>query len=166
MDFVEVEHYDPFSNCWTPTGPALKYVTNFTASSCEGKLYLIGSCAVKYNALTMQCYNPVIGKKQHTSTCITSQVSVKTNHICHIRASSGLELVIQNNFMKRFKRVFTHVMEPANIEAQFNNMLSEYTFVNEVSLLQQIAGVLSALLLFLNIYLLPALSLWMESFTS
>ncbi|XP_051752756.1 kelch-like protein 30 isoform X2 [Ctenopharyngodon idella] len=60
MDFVEVEHYDPFSNCWTLTGPALKYVTNFTATSCEGKLYLIGSCAVKYNALTMQCYNPVI----------------------------------------------------------------------------------------------------------
>ncbi|XP_016352717.1 kelch-like protein 30 [Sinocyclocheilus anshuiensis] len=60
MDFVEVEHYDPFSNCWTLTGPALKYVTNFTAISCEGKLYLIGSCAVKYNALTMQCYNPVI----------------------------------------------------------------------------------------------------------
>ncbi|XP_077055035.1 kelch-like protein 30 isoform X2 [Siphateles boraxobius] len=60
MDFVEVEHYDPFSNCWTPTGPALKYVTNFTATSCEGKLYLIGSCAVKFNALTMQCYNPVI----------------------------------------------------------------------------------------------------------
>ncbi|XP_051986689.1 kelch-like protein 30 isoform X2 [Xyrauchen texanus] len=60
MDFVEVEHYDPFSNCWTLTGPALKYMTNFTATSCEGKLYLIGSCAVKYNALTMQCYNPVI----------------------------------------------------------------------------------------------------------
>lgn len=60
MDFVEVEHYDPFSNCWTLTGPALKYVTNFTSTSCNGKLYLIGSCAVKYNALTMQCYNPVI----------------------------------------------------------------------------------------------------------
>nr|UZC49415.1 kelch-like protein [Carassius auratus]UZH44930.1 kelch-like protein [Carassius gibelio]WEX30219.1 Kelch-like protein 30-A [Carassius auratus]WEX30316.1 Kelch-like protein 30-A [Carassius gibelio] len=60
MEIVEVEHYDPFSNCWTLTGPALKYVTNFTAISCEGKLYLIGSCAVKYNALTMQCYNPVI----------------------------------------------------------------------------------------------------------
>jgi len=108
MDFVEVEHYDPFSNCWTPTRPALKYVTNFTATSCEGKLYLIGSCAVKYNALTMQCYNPVIGKKQHLSTCIMSQVSVKTNHICHIRASSGLELAIQNNFMRHFTRVFTH----------------------------------------------------------
>uniref|UniRef100_A0A672MS83 Kelch like family member 30 n=1 Tax=Sinocyclocheilus grahami TaxID=75366 RepID=A0A672MS83_SINGR len=50
---IGVEHYDPFSNCWTLTGPALKYVTNFTAISCEGKLYLIGSCAVKYNALTM-----------------------------------------------------------------------------------------------------------------
>lgn len=62
-DFVE--RYDPFSNCWTLTSPALKYVTNFTATPCEGKLYLIGSCAVKYNALTMQCYNPVIGKRQH-----------------------------------------------------------------------------------------------------
>lgn len=37
-------------------------MTNFTATACHGKLYVIGSCAVKYNALTMQCYNPVIGK--------------------------------------------------------------------------------------------------------
>lgn len=59
---VEVEHYDPYSNTWALTCPALKYVTNFTATACFGKLYVIGSCAVKYNALTMQCYNPVIGK--------------------------------------------------------------------------------------------------------
>lgn len=61
-DHVEVEHYDPYNNTWNLTCPALKYVTNFTASACHGKLYVIGSCAVKYNALTMQCYNPVIGK--------------------------------------------------------------------------------------------------------
>lgn len=61
-DQVEVEHYDPYSDTWALTCPALKYVTNFTASACQGKLYVIGSCAVKYNALAMQCYNPVIGK--------------------------------------------------------------------------------------------------------
>ncbi|KAJ8375194.1 hypothetical protein SKAU_G00057740 [Synaphobranchus kaupii] len=60
MDFVEVEHYDPYNNSWAVTVPALKYVTNFTATACLGKLYVIGSCAVKYNALTLQCYNPVI----------------------------------------------------------------------------------------------------------
>lgn len=59
---VEVEHYDPYNNTWTLTCPALKYVTNFTATACHGKLYVIGSCAVKFNALTMQCYNPVIGE--------------------------------------------------------------------------------------------------------
>ncbi|XP_078141890.1 kelch-like protein 30 [Centroberyx gerrardi] len=60
LNYVEVEHYDPYNNTWAITCPALKYVTNFTASACHGKLYVIGSCAVKYNALTMQCYNPVI----------------------------------------------------------------------------------------------------------
>ncbi|KAJ7993403.1 hypothetical protein DPEC_G00272080 [Dallia pectoralis] len=60
MDFVDVEHYDPYNDTWSRTCPALKYVTNFTATACHGKLYVIGSCAVKYNALTMQCYNPVI----------------------------------------------------------------------------------------------------------
>ncbi|XP_035268869.1 kelch-like protein 30 [Anguilla anguilla] len=60
MDFVEVEHYDPYNDSWALTVPALKYVTNFTATACLGKLYVIGSCAVKYNALTLQCYNPVI----------------------------------------------------------------------------------------------------------
>lgn len=63
-DRVEVEHYDPYSNTWNVTCPALKYVSNFTATACHGKLYVIGSCAVKYNALTMQCYNPVIGKRE------------------------------------------------------------------------------------------------------
>lgn len=62
---VEVEHYDPYSNTWALTCPAIKYVTNFTATACHGKLYVIGSCAVKYNALTMQCYNPVIGEEKH-----------------------------------------------------------------------------------------------------
>lgn len=61
-DRVEVEHYDPYNDTWALTCPALKYVTNFTATACHGKLYVIGSCAVKYNALAMQCYNPVIGE--------------------------------------------------------------------------------------------------------
>lgn len=66
MDVVEVECYDPYNNSWSSISPALKYVSNFTAAGCLGKLYLIGSCAVKYNALTLQCYNPVIGKKKET----------------------------------------------------------------------------------------------------
>ena len=65
-DHVEVEHYDPYNDTWALSCPALKYVTNFTATACHGKLYVIGSCAVKYNALTMQCYNPVIGKDDHS----------------------------------------------------------------------------------------------------
>lgn len=64
---VEVERYDPYSNTWNVTCPALKYVSNFTATACHGKLYVIGSCAVKYNALTMQCYSPVTGEDE-TST--------------------------------------------------------------------------------------------------
>ena len=64
LNYVEVEHYDPYSDTWAVTCPALRYVTNFTATACHGKLYVIGSCAVKYNALTMQCYNPVIGEEQ------------------------------------------------------------------------------------------------------
>lgn len=63
MDVVEVEHYDPYSDSWALTAPAIKYVTNFAATACLGKLYVIGSCAVKYNALTLQCYNPVIGRR-------------------------------------------------------------------------------------------------------
>lgn len=57
-----MERYDPYSDTWSVTSPALKYVSNFTAAACNGKLYVIGSCAVKYNALTMQCYNPVTGE--------------------------------------------------------------------------------------------------------
>ncbi|KAM4628676.1 kelch-like protein 30 [Polymixia lowei] len=60
LNYVEVEHYDPYNDTWDVTCPAVKYVTNFTATACHGKLYVVGSCAVKYNALTMQCYNPVI----------------------------------------------------------------------------------------------------------
>ncbi|XP_028648097.1 kelch-like protein 30 [Erpetoichthys calabaricus] len=60
LDYVEVEHYDPYSDTWSLTDPTIKYVSNFTATGCMGKLYVIGSCAVKYNALTLQCYNPVI----------------------------------------------------------------------------------------------------------
>lgn len=72
-DHVEVEHYDPYSDTWALTCPALKYVTNFTAIACHGKLYVIGSCAVKYNALTMQCYNPVIGKNDWSRTRISKE---------------------------------------------------------------------------------------------
>ncbi|NXV72945.1 KLH30 protein, partial [Atlantisia rogersi] len=59
VEMVEVERYDPYSRTWCASSPALKYVSNFAAASCSGKLYLVGSCAVKYNALTLQCYNPV-----------------------------------------------------------------------------------------------------------
>lgn len=62
VDVVEVERYDPYSKNWCGISPALKYVSNFAAASCLGKLYLVGSCAVKYNALTLQCYNPVQGE--------------------------------------------------------------------------------------------------------
>lgn len=59
---MEVERYDPYNKSWCAISPALKYVSNFAAASCLGKLYLVGSCAVKYNALTLQCYNPVQGE--------------------------------------------------------------------------------------------------------
>ena len=62
VDAVEVERYDPYNKSWCAISPALKYVSNFAAASCLGKLYLVGSCAVKYNALTLQCYNPVQGE--------------------------------------------------------------------------------------------------------
>lgn len=62
VDVVEVERYDPYNKSWCAISPALKYVSNFAAASCLGKLYLVGSCAVKYNALTLQCYNPVQGE--------------------------------------------------------------------------------------------------------
>lgn len=58
---VEVESYDPYTDSWTPVSPALKYVSNFSAAGCRGRLYLVGSSACKYNALALQCYNPVTG---------------------------------------------------------------------------------------------------------
>uniref|UniRef100_A0A8C5M1L4 Kelch like family member 30 n=1 Tax=Leptobrachium leishanense TaxID=445787 RepID=A0A8C5M1L4_9ANUR len=58
QDAVEVECYDPYIGTWSPVSPAQKYVSNFAAVGCGGKLYLVGSCAIKYNALTLQCYNP------------------------------------------------------------------------------------------------------------
>lgn len=58
---VEVETYDPYTDTWTPASPALKYVSNFSAASCRARLYLVGSSACKYNALALQCYNPVTG---------------------------------------------------------------------------------------------------------
>ena len=61
LDVVEVESYDPFTDTWTPIRPALKYVSNFSAAGCGGRLYLVGSSACKYNALALQCYNPVTG---------------------------------------------------------------------------------------------------------
>uniref|UniRef100_A0A8D1ERU4 Kelch like family member 30 n=1 Tax=Sus scrofa TaxID=9823 RepID=A0A8D1ERU4_PIG len=59
LDVVEVESYDPYTDTWTPVSPALKYVSNFSAAGCGGRLYLVGSSACKYNALALQCYNPV-----------------------------------------------------------------------------------------------------------
>ncbi|XP_004386553.1 kelch-like protein 30 [Trichechus manatus latirostris] len=59
LDMVEVESYDPHTDGWTPVSPALKYVSNFSAAGCQGRLYLVGSSACKYNALALQCYNPV-----------------------------------------------------------------------------------------------------------
>lgn len=63
LDVVEVESYDPYTDTWTPVSPALKYVSNFSAASCQGRLYLVGSSACKYNALALQCYNPITGWK-------------------------------------------------------------------------------------------------------
>ncbi|XP_012328900.2 kelch-like protein 30 isoform X2 [Aotus nancymaae] len=59
LDVVEVESYDPYTDSWTPVSPALKYVSNFSAAGCRGRLYLVGSSACKYNALALQCYSPV-----------------------------------------------------------------------------------------------------------
>ncbi|XP_058439286.1 kelch-like protein 30 isoform X3 [Marmota monax] len=61
LGVVEVESYDPYTDSWTPVSPALKYVSNFCAAGCRGRLYLVGSSACKYNALALQCYNPVTG---------------------------------------------------------------------------------------------------------
>lgn len=61
LDTVEVESYDPYTDTWTSVSPALKYVSNFSVAGCRGRLYLVGSSACKYNALALQCYNPVTG---------------------------------------------------------------------------------------------------------
>lgn len=58
-----MERYDPYTDSWTPVSPALKYVSNFSAASCQGRLYLVGSSACKYNMLALQCYSPVTGAK-------------------------------------------------------------------------------------------------------
>lgn len=63
LDAVEVERYDPYTDSWTPVSPALKYVSNFSAASCQGRLYLVGSSACKYNRLALQCYTPVTGEQ-------------------------------------------------------------------------------------------------------
>lgn len=56
-----MERYDPYTDSWTSVSPALKYVSNFSAASCQGRLYLVGSSACKYNMLALQCYSPVTG---------------------------------------------------------------------------------------------------------
>ena len=63
-----MESYDPYTDTWTPISPALKYVSNFSAAGCQGRLYLVGSSACKYNALALQCYNPVTGRGHGTQT--------------------------------------------------------------------------------------------------
>lgn len=60
---MEVERYDPYTDSWAPVGPAPKYVSNFSAAGCQGRLYLVGSSACKYNMLALQCYSPVTGRK-------------------------------------------------------------------------------------------------------
>lgn len=64
LDMVEVESYDPYTDTWTPASPALKYVSNFSAAGCQGRLYLVGSSACKSNALALQCYQPATGMGQ------------------------------------------------------------------------------------------------------
>lgn len=82
---MEVERYDPYSDAWSATSPALKYVSNFTATACHGKLYVIGSCAVKYNALTMQCYSPVVGEE----TAPWPRVATVTGFVCWFVQKAG-----------------------------------------------------------------------------
>lgn len=69
LDAVEVERYDPYTDSWAPVRPALKYVSNFSAASCQGRLYLVGSSACKYNMLALQCYSPVTGRKASLVAC-------------------------------------------------------------------------------------------------
>ncbi|CAM9754666.1 unnamed protein product [Lampetra fluviatilis] len=56
---VEAERYEPYSAAWSPVPAPPRFVSNFTASGCRGRLYLVGSCAAKYNALALQRYSPI-----------------------------------------------------------------------------------------------------------
>ncbi|NXY79288.1 KLH30 protein, partial [Glareola pratincola] len=106
VDVVEVERYDPYNESWCAISPALKYVSNFAAASCLGKLYLVGSCAVKYNALTLQCYNPV----QDLWSVITSPFIPKYLSAPRCATLHGLIYLIGDNTKK------VHVYNPeANI---------------------------------------------------
>ncbi|KFZ50683.1 Kelch-like 30, partial [Antrostomus carolinensis] len=106
VDMVEVERYDPYNKSWCAISPALKYVSNFAATSCLGKLYLVGSCAVKYNALTLQCYNPV----QDLWSVITSPFIPKYLSAPRCATLHGLIYLIGDNTKK------VHVYNPeANI---------------------------------------------------
>ncbi|XP_058700095.1 kelch-like protein 30 isoform X2 [Poecile atricapillus] len=96
VDVVEVERYDPYNKSWCAISPALKYVSNFAAASCLGKLYLVGSCAVKYNALTLQCYNPV----QDLWSVITSPFIPKYLSAPRCATLRGLIYLIGDNTKK------------------------------------------------------------------
>ncbi|XP_071422475.1 kelch-like protein 30 isoform X1 [Pithys albifrons albifrons] len=118
VDVVEVERYDPYNKSWCAISPALKYVSNFAAASCLGKLYLVGSCAVKYNALTLQCYNPV----QDLWSVITSPFIPKYLSAPRCATLRGLIYLIGDNTKK------VHVYNPeANIwqKVQLLHMLHE-----------------------------------------
>ncbi|NXH76018.1 KLH30 protein, partial [Hydrobates tethys] len=106
VDTVEVERYDPYNKSWCAISPALKYVSNFAAAGCLGKLYLVGSCAIKYNALTLQCYNPV----QDLWSVITSPFIPKYLSAPRCATLHGLIYLIGDNTKK------VHVYDPeANI---------------------------------------------------
>ncbi|XP_027656890.1 kelch-like protein 30 isoform X1 [Falco biarmicus] len=96
VDVVEVERYDPYNKSWCAISPALKYVSNFAAASCLGKLYLVGSCAIKYNALTLQCYNPV----QDLWSVITSPFIPKYLSAPRCATLRGLIYLIGDNTKK------------------------------------------------------------------
>lgn len=74
---MEVERYDPYTDSWTPVSPALKYVSNFSAASCQGRLYLVGSSACKYNMLALQCYSPVTGGRASRMACYSQSGKVQ-----------------------------------------------------------------------------------------
>uniref|UniRef100_A0A8C7E7Z5 Kelch like family member 30 n=1 Tax=Nothoprocta perdicaria TaxID=30464 RepID=A0A8C7E7Z5_NOTPE len=118
VDMVEVECYDPYNKSWCAVSPALKYVSNFAAAGCLGKLYLIGSCAVKYNALTLQCYNPV----RDLWSVITSPFIPKYLSAPRCASLHGLIYLIGDNT----KKVYVYDPE-ANIwqKVQLLHMLHE-----------------------------------------